>query len=325
MSKPERLVIAVLTYKRPDDIQALLPLLVQQAESLDTDQLDVDILVVDNDPGASAREIVDDTAGTSRSTVIRYEHEAVPGISAGRNRALDASADRDLLAFIDDDERPTEHWLSLLVQCRGRYDADVVQGPVESEFEGELDPWIDQGQFFRRRRLQTGTALDVAVTNNLLLDLCVVRKLGLRFDPDMGTTGGGDTLFTRELFKAGVPMVWCAEAFVLDVVPASRSTRRWVTQRAVRTGNSAVRVELKLASNATERATTRMRFVGKGVSRLAVGAARSTAGKLLHSTKHEARGQRVMMRGLGMTMGALGFAYHEYGRGQGRVNRSSRS
>ena len=46
---------------------------------------------------------------------MRYVHEPAPGISAGRNRALDEAGDADLLSFIDDDEVPRPGWLSALI------------------------------------------------------------------------------------------------------------------------------------------------------------------------------------------------------------------
>ena len=58
----------------------------------------------------------------------------------------------------------------------------------------------------------TGTRLEVAATNNLLLDLRAVRAAGLRFDVDLGTQGGEDTLFTRQLVASGGLLTWCAEA-----------------------------------------------------------------------------------------------------------------
>lgn len=321
----ERLTIAVLTYRRPHDLRALLPMLVDQATVIDHTRYRPGILVVDNDHVASARRIVEAAAESAGPDVeIRYEHEPVPGISAGRNRALVASSDDDLLAFIDDDERPTEQWLVRLLETRERYSSDVVQGPVVSEFEVEPDSWTTAGRFFQRRRLTTGTVLDVAVTNNLLLDLRVVRRLELLFDMDLGTTGGEDTLFTRRLHQAGVPMVWCAEAFVVDVVPANRSSRRWVRQRAISTGNSSALVTLKLAPGPADRALARATLASKGVARVLVGTGRAGAGKVLGLTTQSARGTRTLMRGWGMTLGACGFAYHEYGRSHGRIDRAPR-
>ena len=123
----------------------------------------------------------------------------------------------------------------------------MAAGAVVSAFDGELDPWIEAGGFFRRRRLTTGTPIDVAATNNLLLDVARVRAAAV--DPEFGITGGSDTLFTRSLAASGAPMVWCNEAVVTDCVPVARMSRQWVLRRAFRSGNSAIRVDLVLAGS----------------------------------------------------------------------------
>ena len=312
---PQRLVIAVLTYLRPADLGEIVPLLLSQASRARTDDLEVSVLVVDNDPGASAMPIVEQMQDEVSGPVeLRYVHEPVPGISAGRNRALRESRQDDLLVFIDDDERPSPDWLRLLVATRAAYGADLVQGPVISEFQVAPDGWIQSGGFFRRRRMATGSALDVAVTNNLLLDLRTVRALDLSFDPTLGITGGEDTLFTRQLHRSGAVMVWCDEAHVIDVVPASRSTRAWVRQRALSMGNASALVALRLAGTPTGRLRSRLSLAIRGLARMAIGGARLSAGALARNERQHARGTRTFLRGAGMALGAVGYAHHEYAR-----------
>ena len=105
---PEILVtIAVLTFRRPDDLAELLPLLLAQAAENDGAGRRVDVLVVDNDAAAGGRPVVA-ALGDER---IRYVVEETPGISAARNRALE-EAGGAFLVFIDDDERPHPGWLA---------------------------------------------------------------------------------------------------------------------------------------------------------------------------------------------------------------------
>jgi succinoglycan biosynthesis protein ExoM len=307
---PATVTIGVLTFRRPDDLRAVLPALLEQAAEVDGPHHRVDVLVVDNDATGSARPVVEALA----SPRVRYVVEAAPGIAAARNRVLDEASGSDLLVFIDDDERPHPHWLRLLLETRVRFDAHVVAGAVVSDFDGVLDAWIGAGDFFRRRRLPTGTPIRVAATNNLLLDMALVRRLGLRFDPDFGLTGGSDTLFTRGLAAAGATMVWCDEAVVTDHVPASRMTRDWVLRRAFRSGNSATRVDVVLAGTTPARWGARAGAVTRGLPRLLGGAARWALGRAVRNARHEAAGLRTAARGAGMLSGALGVAYQEYRR-----------
>lgn len=314
MVEPLHVRIAVLTYRRPDDIAAALPRLLGQAVEATSHVLTADIVVVDNDPDGGARDYVEDFAGAHPEVVVHYENETSPGISAARNRALATASTVDILVFIDDDERPTEHWLILLLETYRSHSCAAVVGPVVSEYEVEPDPWVSSGRFFDRRRLPTGTVVEVAATNNLLLDMHRVRALGLTFESQFGLSGGGDTMFTRTLHDQGAVMVWCDEAVVIDVVPASRVTRDWVLRRAVRSGSSWSVTSLRLAASTGGRLRTRLTLTGRGVLRVAGGAARFVAGVLGRSMGQRARGLRTMARGAGMLSGAWGYVYSEYRR-----------
>jgi hypothetical protein len=181
-------------------------------------------------------------------------------------------------------------------------------------FEIVPDPWIPAGRFFQRQRYQTGTEVPAAGAGNLLLDLDVVRSLGLRFDERFGTSGGEDTFFTRTIVRAGHRIVWCDEAVAIDVVPAQRLNRAWVLERARRIGNSRSRVSVLTAEPGLERAFVRARLIAQAAVRLIGGGGRLLLGKLLNSTEHHARGAKTFGRGHGMLVGALGGVIFGYGR-----------
>ncbi|WP_414171257.1 glycosyltransferase family A protein [Clavibacter tessellarius] len=274
----------------------------------------VRIVVVDNDPAGGAGAAVEDAAAAS-AVPIAYVHEPTPGISAARNRALDAAGDDDLLVFLDDDERPDPGWLAALVRARQATGSAGVAGPVRSEYEVEPDAWVRAGGFFVRRRPATGTRLEVAATNNLLLDLRAVRAAGLRFDVDLGTQGGEDTLFTRQLVASGGLLTWCAEAGVVDVVPRARTTRRWVVLRAFSSGNSWSLTSVALApASPAARARIRAEATARGLVRALGGTGRIAVGAATSSVAHRAKGTRTLARGAGMVAGAFGWSYQEYAR-----------
>jgi glycosyltransferase involved in cell wall biosynthesis len=302
-----RITIAVLTYRRPRALESGLPLILDQVGALDTDAHG-EILVVDNDPAASAREVALATGG------VRYVVEPVPGIAAARNRAIDESVASDLLVFIDDDEQPTTRWLEPLIDTWRRTGAAAVMGRVVSEFDGELDPWVAAGEFFRRRSMPTGTEIRVAAAGNLLLDRVQLRNLGVRFDERLGLASGEDSLFSHELVRLGGRIAWCEESVAIDRVPSERMTRRWVLDRARSHGNAETVTHLLLATGAMDRASVRVRSAVRGAARVAGGGTRYLYGVATGSLRHQARGLRTAHRGAGIAAGAAGHTVEEYAR-----------
>jgi succinoglycan biosynthesis protein ExoM len=306
-----RVVVAVLTFRRPKDLAELLPVLAGQRIAVESGlRWSVRILVVDNDPERGGEPV----CAASGVTSLRYVHEPVPGIAAARNRALAEAARGDVLVFIDDDERPGRDWLQRMLSTYEETGRVGVVGPVISTFAAPLPAWVEAGRFFDRRRLATGSLVDVAATNNLLLDLHRVRACGVRFDQAFGLSGGSDTLFVRRLVHAAGPLVWCDEAPVTDVVPAARCTRAWVTRRAFRTGNSWSRTAVVLEGGPGSRFRQRVVLTAAGTARLVAGLLRVLAGTVLPDLGRRARGTRTLLRGAGMIAGAWGYTYVEYRR-----------
>ncbi len=325
-TKAQHLAVAVPTFRRPEMLADLLAALVAEAEiagaapgavvdgqPVDVAPAVVEVLVIDNDPQQTAEPVV--AAHRHRHTggpAVRYLPEPEPGVVAVRNRALSEAT--DLVAFIDDDELPEAGWLAQLLTTRVRFDAELVAGVVLADYESELDPWIAAGRFFVRRRMPTGSVLDVAAAGNMLLDLAAIRRTNLSFDPRFGLTGGEDTFLTRQLGRRGVRMVWCDEAIIYDRVPSSRMTRRWVLARAMSSGNTAGTIDVLLARGAGQRAAVRLRLLGKSLARVAGGLGRAGVGYVLRRPVDQARGVRAVARGVGMAMAAVGWNYREYRR-----------
>jgi succinoglycan biosynthesis protein ExoM len=302
------LVVAMATFRRPDCLERILPALVAQIDAYGDR---ASVLVVDNDPAGGAEDAV--ARWTSRR--VRYVHEPRPGIAAARNRALEDAGAAELLVFIDDDEVPLDGWLQSLVDSWLEWRCVAVAGPVVARFEGgTVDQWAASSGVFDRARRATGTVLQGAATNNLLLDLTQLRSYGLGFDESFGLTGGSDTMLTHSLIKRGATIRWCDEAEVLDYIPARRVTRAWVLQRSFRTGNGWSRVALALADPGPGRVTQRLDLTARGVVRILRGVARQASGLFTHRVADRAGGACMVATGVGVILGAYGFAYTEYGR-----------
>ena len=316
----ERLVVAVLTYRRPERVAALVPVLVEQAADLArrVEGVAVSVLVVDNDPaGTGAAAVAAEPSAAGPACPVTAVVEQEPGISAARNRALSAAADQDVLVFVDDDEVPHAGWLDALYATYRATGADAVAGPVVSRFAVEPEPWVVAGGFYdrnHRRGLLTGTGIPSAATNNLLLDLRTVRRTGLAFDPVFGLSGGEDTHFTGALTAGGGRIVWCAEAVVSDVVPVDRLSRRYLLARSAALANASARVALVLAPGGGPRAVLRVRTLGTGLVRGTVGALQVALAAVRGDVAGDARGRRGLARSRGELLAACGRVLLPYAR-----------
>lgn len=224
-----RPLIAVATYRRAEDLSALLKSL-----ALQTGNYDVRYLVVDNDANGSAAVVVHEAP-----LKIDYVVEPVPGIVAARNRALDffALSDCDCIVFIDDDETADEVWLLALLSHLNTTGADAVTGPVITIYPDDTPKWISSGGFMQRRIRETGSQVAAAATNNTVLRRASWVAAGEpRFDPSFSETGGSDWDFFRRLHDGGAVIGYTADAVVREGVPRSRMTARWLLRRGIRNG-----------------------------------------------------------------------------------------
>ena len=310
--------VSVLTFRRDEDLRALLPTLIEQLDDAappgrGSHGFRAEVLVVDNDPAGGAESVV----AQMSSARVRYVCEPTPGIAAARNRALDEAPADGLVVFIDDDERPEPHWLARLLDTWSEHRPAAVGGPVEAVLDGDVDPWIEAGRFFHRafrEGLRTGMSVVVAPTGNILLDMSRINAHGLRFDSSLGLSGGEDTLFTRQLVGSGETIVWCQEAVVLDPVPPSRLTRRWVVRRVFHVSNASISASIRLAPSLGERLRVRARYLATGSGRVVVGGLQSILGTLVRQRGWQARGVSRCVRGAGAMAAAAGLHFEEYRR-----------
>jgi len=303
-----QVVVGLATYRRPDGLARILPMLAQQSRSLRGAQ--ARIVVVDNDPSAGAGPQVvalDDP-------LVSYVHEPRPGIASARNRALAEAAGSDALVFIDDDETPQPGWLQALVDCWQTWQCAAVTGPVHPVFDADVDEWVVASAVFDHVQRETGTLNPGAGTNNVLYDLAKLHRHGITFDEDFGLSGGSDTRLAHLLRSKGEDIRWCAEAVVDDYIPADRSTRQWVFQRTVRTSNSWARTRMRLAASSAEALTRRLELTARGGYRMLRGVVGRGLGRIGGNTQRHARATVDIASGIGLIMGANGLVRYEYRR-----------
>lgn len=325
-----RVVVAMATFRRPDDLARAIPPLLAQCGDLAG--ATARLLVVDNDPEGGARDTVapwlSEHAASApvaaRPAPFTYVHEPVPGIAAARNRALAEAADAEAIVFIDDDETPDDGWLQHLVDAWREWGCAAVTGPVTFWFDGDADEWVRASGVFTRQERPTGSVTRGASSANLLLDLRVLHRLDLRFDDAFGISGGSDTMLAHTLGDRGEQIRWCQEAGVSERVPASRARRDWVFKRTMRTSNSVSRSRLALATTPSRRVRTTGYLVAVGGYRLVRGSANRLVARVRGEQARDARGAVDQASGLGVLMGAAGVVRYEYRRtGAGATGREA--
>ncbi|MBO0922200.1 glycosyltransferase family 2 protein [Cellulomonas sp. zg-ZUI222] len=292
------------TLHRPVTLDAALRAVRAEAVRCAADRgVDVDLLVVDNDPAGSAGTV-------ARAHGARHVTEPVPGLSAVRNRALDEAAAHDLLVFLDDDEVPEPGWLVALLDTHRATGAAAVAGPVRTLLPPGADDWV-RASYVRPARVD-GQRMAAAATNNLLLDLAAVRAAGVRFDPALGLTGGEDTQFTSDLVRAGGTIRWCAGARVVESVGPARLDHRWILRRAFRSGVTEAVVALRAAPTLPARGGRGVLLAAGGVARMLVGTGLHVVAHLRRSPGRSARAARMAARGAGHLAGLVGNRQEEY-------------
>ena len=115
---------------------------------LDQDHDQIEILVVNNRPGRSdVAALLADVADPR----IRIVDEAIPGVSAARNRGTEAAAGR-VVAFTDDDALPDPGWVGSILESfradpTGRVGA-VTGRVLSTESPTQLQSWFEEAGVF---------------------------------------------------------------------------------------------------------------------------------------------------------------------------------
>ena len=231
------ITVIVPTFRRPLELKrAVLSVLAQ------TNAPSFEILIVDNDPDASAENVSRELIATaSANTKIRYVHEPNAGVANARNTAI-AHTRTLLAAFLDDDQSVPANWLAELASFHAQYPAPVTFGPVITKLPDSTKhhrTYLEEF-FARAPNLQSGHIDHYYGCGNSLLDLSLIERAPPLFDIAMNETGGEDDILFRSLQESGHTFAWCAEAPAFEHVPASRATLNYTLKRAFSYGQGPI-------------------------------------------------------------------------------------
>ena len=240
-----KICIGIPTYKRPGNLRLLLRSLEEQQT-----RAEITVIVADNDPIsqegiAVCREIA--AAGYRFPLVAIASLER--GISPTRNILAGAALDRgdiDCIAMIDDDSWPNPNWIEVLLNLLGDLNVDVVRGAMRPDFERLPEPWLVRTGLFQSAFTATGRVEQIHAAGNFLARAAVFENVERPwFDPQYALTGGEDDDFFLRLKERGYSFGQTVDTVVHERMPVSRSTARWLLERAQMNGASWARVRMR--------------------------------------------------------------------------------
>lgn len=219
--------ITIPTYKRPNELVRLL----QSIDGSKVKGFNVEIVVADNDPAASAKDVME-TFVSNCLTPTTYVHVPEPGVSNARNGALKAARGRYIL-FIDDDMEATQEWAQILMQGALALDATLAFGPAIAVMPEEGNVLFDYMQplFSRLRDYDTGLIDEGIATGNCFLDRGKEALPDPVFNPALNNSGGEDDALFIYMINQGAKLAWIEAATTLEHVPAKRATLSYVWRR----------------------------------------------------------------------------------------------
>jgi succinoglycan biosynthesis protein ExoM len=190
------------------------------------------IIVVDNNIDRTAEPLILNFRAAT-NVEVEYVHAPAQNISIARNAGMTACKTR-WLAFLDDDEIASVRWLDRLLAHRAN--ASAVFGPSEAIYAAKTRKWISIGDFHSNRIIVRRGIVESGYTSNVLIDMNFVHRHRLRFNEQLGRTGGEDTIFFAAMRQLGGRFAYAPEAIAHEIVSSEKTSLNWVVKRRYRAG-----------------------------------------------------------------------------------------
>ena len=240
-----RLSLVIATYNRAEQLMVTLGSVAMQSAEPST----WECIVVDNNSSDNTRQRVDEFTKEHGNLNIHYLFEKNQGLSHARNAGIAASRG-DIVAFIDDDERIVDDFISAYIELFDTHpDAMAAGGKIIAEYPTGRPRWMSQyteqpianpmdfGQsvkLFPTHRIPGG--------GNMAMRSRLFSTIGV-FNTSLGRSGkrllGGEEsdLFER-IAKHGYRVYYVPRAVMYHIIPAEKLTRDYFIRLATNIGIS---------------------------------------------------------------------------------------
>ena len=240
-----RLSLIIATYNRAEQLMVTLGSVAMQSAAPET----WECIVVDNNSSDHTRQRIEAFQSKHKELNIRYIFEQNQGLSHARNAGIKASRG-DIIAFIDDDERIVEEFITAYIELFDQHpDAMAAGGEIIAEYPTGRPRWMSR---YTERPIANpmsfGTKVRLFPTGhipgggNMAMRRKVFTVVGL-FNTSLGRTGkrliGGEEndLFER-IAKQEYRVYYTPRAVMYHIIPAEKLTRDYFVRLATNTGIS---------------------------------------------------------------------------------------
>ena len=197
----------------------------------------VELLVVDNGSSDNTRQVIRESRLPNLS--LRYVEEPTPGLSFARNTGL-SMARGSIIIFTDDDVRPVNNWIELLVKPLLENKADATGGGIKLA-DHLHRAWMEPVHLMWLAATAPGEGrAPEMIGANMAFNRAVLERVP-SFDTELGAGRLGfmeDTLFWKRLVAEGYRVVEVPEALVVHHLDSSRLIRSEWLKAARQRGDS---------------------------------------------------------------------------------------
>lgn len=213
--------------------------------------INAEIIVVDNNSTDNTKLVVENWISLLPQSPLKkiYLFEARQGLSHARNTGI-TNARGQIVAFLDDDAIPSEHWLSNIYNAFTNHpDALALGGKILPKFETSRPDWLapkyetflsimdlgDTDQEYPSGKFPFGAnmAFRKEIFNSILFPTNLGRK-------GNSLLSGEETFLFQEIVKQG-KIYYIPNMHVIHFIPKERLTKEWLLSRLYAQGVSDIR------------------------------------------------------------------------------------
>jgi len=239
------ILLAFCTFKRPNMLEKCLKSI---SELNLPENIRTEILIIDNDESASAKDVVEKNRNDLQITV-NYFIEEKRGLSNARNKLISEAINLGAshIAMFDDDIILPENWLINYVNYyNNNENAVIITAPSYSKFTKEPPEYISKNDLFKcHTTKKTGSVRQDAASGNVFFPTTLITELKLNFNSEYVFMGGEDGRFFGEASTKGAEIVWCNDCFNWELNGTDKINIKWIIRRSYYNGYSAAQRKMK--------------------------------------------------------------------------------